>query len=131
MSQEALRRRLLVCLIDAEMVYRTGRSQEELALLADIFADDLAGEDAETIDRAFASHRRSSTRFPTPAHILAIIPQCRAQRHDYAGMPMKAEGKKTPGYGEIVCRAIRGDEEARQEMARLMGRAMGVQAVRQ
>lgn len=131
MSQDALRRRLLVCLIDAEMVYRTGRSQEELALLADIFTDDLAGEDAETIDRAFASHRRSSTRFPTPAHILAIIPQCRAQRHDYAALPMEAEGTRTPGIGMVVARAIRGDREAKEKMARLMGRAMGVQAVRQ
>ena len=97
MEREALRRRLLVRLIDAEMVYRTGRSQEELALLADIFADDLAGEDAETIDRAFSLPRRGSTRFPTPAHILAIIPQCRAQRHEYAALPMEGEGKKTPG----------------------------------
>lgn len=131
MEREALRRRLLVRLIDAEMVYRTGRSQEELALLADIFADDLAGEDAETIDRAFTAHRRSSTRFPCPAHILAIIPQCRAQRSDYAALPMEAEGTRTPGIGMVVARALRGDEEARQEMARLMGRAMGVQAVQQ
>lgn len=131
MDREALRRRLLVCLIDAEMVYRTGRSQEELALLADIFAEDLAGEDAEDIDRAFTAHRRGNTRFPTPAHILAIIPQCRAQRHDCAALPVEAEGKKTPGYGEIVCRAVRGDEEARRAMARIMGRAMDAQAVRQ
>ncbi|WP_165078873.1 MULTISPECIES: hypothetical protein [unclassified Desulfovibrio] len=131
MEREALRRRLLVRLIDAEMVYRTGRSQEELALLADIFADDLAGEDAETIDRAFAAHRRGSTRFPTPAHILAIIPQCRAQRHDYAALPMEGEGTRTPGIGMVVTRALRGDMEAREKMARLMGRAMGVQAVRQ
>ena len=118
-------------LIDAEMVYRTGRSQEELALLADIFTDDLAGEDAETIDRAFAAHRRGSIRFPTVAHIVALLPQCRPPRHDYAALPMEAEGTRTPGIGMVVTRALRGDEEARQEMARLMGRAMGVQAVRQ
>lgn len=123
MDRTALRNRLLARLADAETVYRTGRSPEELALLADIFADDLAGEDAGDIDRAFLAHRRSSTRFPTPAHILALMPQCRSPRHDYAALPMATEGAKTPGLGKIVVRALRGDAAAKQTMRVLIQRA--------
>ena len=36
---------LIMRLAECEAVYRTGRSQEELALLADIWAQDLEGQD--------------------------------------------------------------------------------------
>lgn len=123
MDRTALRNRLLARLADAETVYRTGRSPEELALLADIFADDLAGEDAGDIDRAFLAHRRGSTRFPTPAHILALMPQCRSPRHDCAALPMETGSAKTPGLGKIVVRALRGDAEAKRAMRVLIQRA--------
>lgn len=124
MDRTALRNRLLARLADAETVYRTGRSPEELALLADIFADDLAGEDAGDIDRAFLAHRRSSTRYPTPAHILALLPQCRAPRRNCAALPMRPTSPKTPGVGKLALRALRGDTEARAAMTRLMRQAV-------
>jgi len=92
-----LRRRILPRLVDAEAVYSSGRSPEELNLLADIFAEDLEGENPESIDQAFRLHRRESTRFPTPAHILALLPRCRAV-NDTLALP-EAQIKCTPGYG--------------------------------
>ena len=108
--RELLRRRILPRLTEAEMVFRSGRSPEELAVLADIFAGDLEGEDAGAIDRAFVLHRRESMRFPTPAHILALLPRCRPVSNAPA-LPENS-GQKTPGIGMLVLRAIRGDKEA-------------------
>lgn len=122
MDRNALRNRLLARLADAETVYRTGRSPEELALLADIFAEDLAGEDAETIDRAFLAHRRSCIRFPTVAHIVALLPQCRAPRRDRAALPMQTDRQRTPGLGKLALHALRGDADARKAMAKLLRR---------
>ena len=42
---------LIMRLAECEAVYRTGRSQEELALLADIWAQDLEGQDREAVGR--------------------------------------------------------------------------------
>lgn len=122
MDKEQLRRRLLPRLVDAEAVYRSGRSPEEVALLADIFAEDLEGEAPETIDRAFALHRRESTRFPTPAHILALLPRCRpCMTLGVAALPMENVGRKTPGIGQLMTRALRGDAEARDAVQKLIG----------
>lgn len=123
MDKEQLRRRLLPRLVDAEAVYKSGRSPEELALLAEIFADDLHSENAEALDRAFALHRRESTRFPTPAHILALLPRCRPcmTTHGVAALPMENVGRKTPGMGRLMTRALRGDAEARDAVQKLIG----------
>ena len=64
MDREQLQQRLLPRLIEAEAVYKSGRSPEELVLLAGIFADDLDGENPDAVDRAFALHRRESARSP-------------------------------------------------------------------
>lgn len=122
MDKEQLRRRLLPRLVDAEAVYKSGRSPEELALLARIFADDLHGENPEALDRAFALHRRESTRFPTPAHILALLPRCRpCMTHGVAALPMENVGRKTPGIGRLMTRALRGEAEARDAVQKLIG----------
>jgi len=117
-----LRRRILPRLVDAEAVYSSGRSPEELNLLADIFAEDLEGENPESIDQAFRLHRRESTRFPTPAHILALLPRCRAV-NDTLAIP-EAQIKCTPGYGKMVCDAVRGDPEAKLKMDALIAQTL-------
>lgn len=121
MDKEQLRRCLLPRLVDAEAVYRSGRSPEEIALLAAIFADDLAGEDPDAVDRAFAMHRKESPRFPTPAHILALLPRCRpATTQGRQALPMENVGRKTPGLGALMLRAIRGDADAKIEVEKLL-----------
>ena len=102
------------------MVYKSGRSPEELALLAGIFADDLDGENPEAIDRAFALHRRESSRFPTPAHILALLPRCRPSVQPLPPLPMEGVGRKTPGLGRLMSRALRGEAEARDAVEKLI-----------
>lgn len=71
---------LIMRLAECEAVYRTGRSQEELALLADIWAQDLEGQDREAVGRAFVLHRQESGRFPCPADILRLLPRCAMPR---------------------------------------------------
>lgn len=120
MDREQLQQRLLPRLIEAEAVYKSGRSPEELALLAGIFADDLDGENPEAIDRAFAVHRRESSRFPTPAHILALLPRCRPSVQPLPPLPMEGVGRKTPGLGRLMSRALRGEAEARDAVEKLI-----------
>ena len=120
MDREQLQQRLLPRLIEAEAVYKSGRSPEELALLAGIFADDLDGENPEAIDRAFAVHRRESSRFPTPAHILALLPRCRPSVQLLPPLPMEGAGRKTPGLGRLMSKALRGEAEARDAVEKLI-----------
>lgn len=120
MDREQLQQRLLPRLIEAEAVYKSGRSPEELALLAGIFADDLDGENPEAIDRVFAVHRRESSRFPTPAHILALLPRCRPSVQPLPPLPMEGVGRKTPGLGRLMSKALRGEAEARDAVEKLI-----------
>ncbi|WP_165178153.1 hypothetical protein [Desulfovibrio sp. ZJ369] len=120
MDREQLQQRLLPRLIEAEAVHKSGRSPEELALLAEIFADDLDGENPEAIERAFALHRRESSRFPTPAHILALLPRCRQPVQSLPPLPMECSGRKAPGLGRLVSRALRGEAAARNAMEKLI-----------
>lgn len=120
MDREQLQQRLLPRLIEAEAVYKSGRSPEELAFLAGIFADDLDGENPEAIDRAFAVYRRESSRFPTPAHILALLPRCRPSVQPLPPLPMEGVGRKTPGLGRLMSKALRGEAEARDAVEKLI-----------
>lgn len=92
---------LLPLLATADLVYRTQRSREELACLARVFAEDLAGASFGEVAAAFALHRRRCIYFPTPAHIIALLPECRTT-------PRLAEGtgSRTPGYGAAMCQEI-------------------------
>ena len=47
---------LTLRLVECEAVYRTGRSPEEMLLLADIWAQDLEGQDRDDVGRAFVMH---------------------------------------------------------------------------
>ncbi|WP_337381477.1 hypothetical protein [Desulfovibrio sp.] len=115
---------LIMRLAECEAVYRTGRSQEELALLADIWAQDLEGQDREVVGRAFVLHRQESGRFPCPADILRLLPRCRhaERRQDAAALPVEtvAVGPRSHrDMARLLLQALRGDSEARNEMQRL------------
>lgn len=115
---------LIMRLAECEAVYRTGRSQEELALLADIWAQDLEGQDREEVGRAFVLHRQESSRFPCPADILRLLPRCRRaeRRQDAAALPVEtvAVGPRSHrDMARLLLQALRGDSEARNEMQRL------------
>jgi len=74
-------------------------------LLAELFAESLEGEaDWPTIARAFAAHRKTCKRFPTPAHIVELLPECRITPRRKA-LP-ESEGKRTAGYGKQMCDAL-------------------------
>ena len=121
------RRRLAMRLAEMEAVYRSGRSGEELALLADIWAADLADERQEDVERAMLEHRRQSTFFPTPAHILRILATTRpAPRELFPALP-EPEPSRDPRIRRLVMRALHGDKAARAEMDGIVGRTESVQ----
>ena len=98
MGNTTLEREILPLLVTCALVYQTNQTPEELSILADIFAEDLEKENLESITNAFALHRRRSTRFPTPAHIIAILPECRVcqnlkpcRKQQRAGRPRAQE----------------------------------------
>ena len=114
---------LIMRLAECEAVYRTGRSQEELALLADIWAQDLEGQDREEVGRAFVLHRQESSRFPCPADILRLLPRCRraTSMKSPMALPVDTVSYNQPGrtMAKLLLQALHGDSEAQNEMERL------------
>lgn len=114
---------LIMRLAECEAVYRTGRSQEELALLADIWAQDLEGQDREEVGRAFVLHRQESSRFPCPADILRLLPRCRraTSMESPMALPVDTVSYNQPGrnMAKLLLQALHGDSEAQNEMERL------------
>ena len=109
---------LIMRLAECEAVYRTGRSQEELALLADIWAQDLEGQDREEVGRAFVLHRQESCRFPTPANILHLLPRCRhtARRQDVAELPVETIATRSRSHRDmahLLLQTLHGAEDAK------------------
>lgn len=107
-------------LLEANLVYQAGNPPEILAMLAEVFTEDLAGENVETINAAFTLHRRRSTRFPTPAHIIALLPECRVSPRLEA-LPQTTTGKKTAGAGRLAFAAFKGDKQAKEALNKLVG----------
>lgn len=97
---------MLPYLAKANLAYQSRLCREDLAALAGIFAETLAdeGADMDAIGRAFTLHMKTNSRFPTPAHIIALLPECR-RNPEQLELP-EAEGKQTPGYGGHMCKAI-------------------------
>jgi len=122
----ALVQTLVLCLMDAEAVYSSGRSREELANLAHLWATTMEGIEPARIKQAFTIYLRESPRFPTPAQIMAIIPRTSSGTAQQA-LPDGRDGTYTPGRAELACAAIRGDEEARRKMEAILARAMAQQ----
>lgn len=114
---------LIMRLAECEAVYRTGRSQEELALLADIWAQDLEGQDKDDVGRAFVMHRQESSRFPCPADILRLLPRCRraTSMESPMALPVDTVSYNQPGrnMAKLLLQALHGDSEAQNEMERL------------
>lgn len=82
MRSEELFDALLESLTLCEVVYRTGRSEEELAALAALWREDLAdelmpGDGPELIREAFARHRKTSPYYPTPANVIPLFVELR------------------------------------------------------
>lgn len=123
MSEKA--RQILPMLAEAALVYQTTQTPEELAALAEIYAEDLEGESLEAINAAFSLHRKRSTRFPTPAHIMAILPECRSLPV-YEALPAAS---KTPGMGRLAFAAFKGDQKAQEALDRLVRTTARVSAV--
>lgn len=107
---------LLNELSKCEIAYQGGHSPEELAVLMELFAEAMPNENPQSIRRAFAMHRKLSTRFPTPAHIIALLPDCRVMP-DRCAIPEKTSVPATDGLGLVVLFALRGDADARNIMA--------------
>lgn len=116
------------------VVYQTGQAPEEISLLAEIFAEDLMDENWESIRRAFTMHRRRSTRFPTPAHIIALLPECRvlpervAIPQETGGKRTVGIGKRTVGIGKLVCEALKGNKNAKTALDEIINKAKRVPA---
>lgn len=98
----------------ANLVFREGASREEIAALAVIFSDDLAGEKPCDIRAAFALHRRRSRYFPTPADILRLLPECRTGAS--VALPAIGEGEGLSGEEVMAMyrdwKASRGSQQA-------------------
>lgn len=76
------------------------------------------------VGRAFVLHRQESGRFPCPADILRLLPRCRhaERRQDAAALPVEtvAVGPRSHrDMARLLLQALRGDNEARNEMQRL------------
>lgn len=114
---------LTLRLVECEAVYRTGRSPEEMLLLADIWAQDLEGQDKDDVGRAFVMHRQEFSRFPCPADILRLLPRCRmtARIESPMALPVDTVSYNQPGrnMAKLLLQALHGDSEAQSEMERL------------
>lgn len=120
LQKKVLEIAILEKLIEANLVYQADISPEELRTLANVFADDLLVENPESVTAAFDMHRRRSTRFPTPAHIFALLPECRVMPKLEA-LPQTSTGKKTAGAGRLAFAAFKGDKQAKEALSRLVG----------
>ena len=84
-------------------------AEEELASLAEIFADDLEGESLRDVDAAFTEHRKRNKAFPTPAHILELLPECRKTDRQRLELPeITHDVKETAEYARQLFEKRRG-----------------------
>ena len=116
-----LQEKLLEELSQTVLLYQTSHSREEIAILAVLFAEALEDEaEWPEISRAFGLHRKRNKRFPTPAHILELLPECRITPEHTV---IEQNEKRTPGYGKKLCnlwlRKNRG-ENVTDELAKLL-----------
>lgn len=93
---------LLPLLAKANLLYQGQYSREEIDALCAIFAEVFEGEDSEAIARAFALYFRQGKRFPTPAHILELLPECRPACMEGG----EEEAAITPGFGQAMAMAV-------------------------
>ncbi|MBQ9406955.1 MAG: hypothetical protein IJU37_09525 [Desulfovibrio sp.] len=113
------RQRLARRLAEMEIVYRTGRTPEEIAVLADIWAEDLADEKPEDVERAMQRYRLQSRFFPTPADIVAILDDGGRER-THRALPDARPRHQTPGIGHVYYRLFRKEITAAQAKAEIL-----------
>ncbi|MDD2966624.1 MAG: hypothetical protein PHN64_03895 [Desulfovibrionaceae bacterium] len=92
-------------------------------MLADVWDDAFCDEQLCNMQRACAMYRRTGKRFPTPAHIFDLLPQCRQQgvQNDQQALPeiTDAPASEWGQKASDVLAALRGDKDAAQRMKNL------------
>lgn len=94
-------------------------------MLADDWSRELAGENPASVAAAFDLHRRECSRFPTLAHVLALLPRCRVRRYSLAALPEQTESDDWRDRVRTVRAALAGDAVARAKMDALVRSVMG------
>lgn len=116
-SRQWLARQLALMAI----VYNTGHSREELALLSDVWLEDFINEDSAAVAEAFTLHRRESARFPTPADVLRKLSFCRRAVPGERRLALEQDTPADHGHvarmSRLVQRALRGDTDAQSFLA--------------
>lgn len=113
---------------ELSLLHGRDRSPEELALLADLWAEALDGEGQDEVARAFALYLREGERFPCPADILCLLPRCRAEagvareRTALPEMTVAAPDAVRERARAISCGARTGT--AARRMGELLGRVL-------
>lgn len=105
--------------------YGTQTTPAQLALLADDWTRELSAENPASVAEAFDLHRRECSRFPTLAHVLALMPRCRVCHKNLAALPEQTESDDWRDRVRTVRAALAGDAVARAKMDALVHRVMG------
>ena len=113
---------------ELSLLHGRDRSPEELALLADLWAEALDGEERDEVVRAFALYLREGERFPCPADILRLLPRCRAEeRAEREGTALPEMTVSAPDAvrerARVISRGARSGTAARR-MSELLGRVL-------
>lgn len=110
---------------ELSLLYGRDRSPEELALLADLWAEALAGEERDEVARAFALYLREGERFPCPADILRLLPRCRAAARTRTALPEMtfSAPDAVRERARAISRGARSGTAARR-MSELLGRVL-------
>lgn len=113
---------------ELSLLHGRDRSPEELALLADLWAEALDGEERDEVARAFALYLREGERFPCPADILRLLPRCRAEaRAEREGTALPEMTVSAPDAvrerARVISRGARSGTAARR-MSELLGRVL-------
>lgn len=96
-----------------------------MALLADGWSQELAGENPQSVAAALDLHRRECSRFPTLAHVVALLPRCRVRQQNLPALPEQTDSDAWRDRVRTVRAALAGDAAARAKMDALMRSVMG------
>lgn len=114
----------MVILFDADY------APETVSVLAELWFEAFRDESAEDVAAAMALYSRRGTRFPVPAKIFELLPQCRKVSAAPAGTVALPEAVDAPraDWGKKVRdvrAALAGDEKAKAELFAVTHRGSG------
>ena len=112
------------------LLYNMRYSPAEITLMADVWICDLAEEEQEDVKRAIDMHRKTSSTFPTVAHIFELLPQCRrwdGRNNGFTALEeqIPAPANEWASKARDIRAALRGDEEAKKRLEALTRTACG------